>query len=78
MSSGFNLPLGAGLFLNLVRLLIVHTDTEKWLQENLKFPRWTWHFVGGVACALMLVGLIYMCPQAVEKLHAFKDHLFGR
>lgn len=78
MKSGFNLPLATGLLLNLVRLLIIHTDTEKWLQEHLHFPGWFWHFVGGAACALMLLGLILMCPQAAEKLHTFKDNLFGR
>lgn len=78
MKSDFPLPLAAGLILNLVRLLIINSDAEKWLQKYLHLPHWTWHFVGGLTCGLMLWGLILMCPQAVEKLHAFKTHLFGR
>lgn len=78
MKSGMNLPLCAGLILNLVRLLIVNSDAEKWLQQYLRLPHWTWHFVGGLAAGLMLLGLILMCPQAAEKLRAFKTHLFGR
>lgn len=78
MKPDLPLPLCAGLILNLVRLLIVNSDAEKWLQKNLHFPHWTWHFVGGLAAGLMLWGLILMCPQAVKKLRAFKDHLFGR
>ena len=78
MKSDFPLPLAAGLILNLVRLLIVHSDAEKWLQQYLRLPHWFWHLVGGLACGLMLWGLILMCPQAAEKLRAFKTHLFGR
>lgn len=41
MKSNFNLPLAAGLILNLVRLLIINSDAEKWLQEYLHLPHWT-------------------------------------
>lgn len=78
MKSGMNLPLCAGLILNLVRLLIINSDAEKWLQQYLRLPHWFWHLVGGLAAGLMLLGLILMCPQAAEKLRAFKTHLFGR
>ena len=78
MKSGLNLPLCAGLILNLVRLLIINSDAEKWLQQYLRLPHWFWDLVGGLAAGLMLWGLILMCPQAVKKLRAFKDHLFGR
>ena len=78
MRSDFPLPLAAGLILNLVRLLVINSDAEKWLQKYLHLPHRTWHFVGGAACALMLLGLILMCPQAAEKLRTFKDNLFGR
>lgn len=78
MKSGLNLPLCAGLILNLVRLLIINSDVEKWLQKYLRLPHWTWHFVGGLAAGLMLLGLILMCPQAAEKLRTLKDNLFGR
>ena len=80
MKSNFPLPLCAGLLLNLVRLLIVHTDTEIWLREHLGLPHWFWHLVGGLAAALMLWGLIvgFLSPEKLEKLQAFKTQLFGR
>lgn len=78
MNPNMNLPLAAGLLLNVVRLLIIHTDAEKWLEEHLKLPNGFWHFAGGLACALMLLGIIFMYPGAAEKLQTFKNHLFGR
>ena len=79
MRSNINLPLAAGLILNLVRLLIIHTDTEKWLREHWNLPHWFWHFVGGAACALMLLGLIMiaMKPERLEALRQWKNNLFG-
>lgn len=74
-----NLPLAIGLLLNLVRLLILHSPAEKWLQEHLKLSTGFWHFVGGAACALMLWGCVLtLCPELAKKLHTFKNHLFGR
>lgn len=73
-----NLPLAIGLILNLVRLLILHSPAEKWLQDHLKLPHWFWHFVGGAACALMLWGCVLLLrPEVTEKLRAFKNHLLG-
>ena len=80
MKSGLNLPLCAGLILNLVRLLIINSDAEKWLQQYLRLPHWTWHFVGGLAAGLMLWGLIvgFLGPEKLEELRTLKDNLFGR
>jgi len=80
MKSDFPLPLAAGLLLNLVRQLIIHTDTEIWLREHLHLHHWFWHFVGGAAAALMLWGLIvgFLGPEKLEKLQNFKNTLFGR
>lgn len=73
-----NLPLAIGLILNLVRLLILHTPAEKWLQEHLKLSNGFWHFVGGAACALMLWGCVLACrPELAEKLRTFKNNLLG-
>ena len=79
MKPNMNLPLAAGLILNLVRLLIINSGAEKWLRENWKLPHWFWHFVGGVACALMLLGLIAMRmkPERLEALRQRKNKLFG-
>lgn len=80
MKSGLNLPLAAGLILNLVRLLIINSDAEKWLQQYLRLPHWFWHLVGGLAAGLMLWGLIvgFLGPEKLEKLRILKDNLFGR
>lgn len=78
MRSNINFPLAAGLILNLIRLLIIHTDTEKWLREHWNLPTWFWHLVGGAAAALMLLGLIMMMkPERLEALWQWKKNLFG-
>ncbi len=78
MKPNINLPLAIGLILNLVRLLIIHTEAEVWLRENWRLPTWFWHFVGGAAAALMLLGLaLAFRPQLGEKLCQWKNNLFG-
>ncbi len=78
MKPNTNLPLTAGLLLNLARLLILNSGAEKWLRENWNLPHWFWHFVGGAACALMLLGLVLLCrPEWGEKLCQWKHNLFG-
>ncbi len=79
MKSVINLPLAAGLILNLVRLLIINSGAETWLREHWKLPHWFWHFVGGAAAALMLLGLIMiaMKPERLEAFRQWKDNLFG-
>ncbi len=73
-----NLPLSIGLILNLVRLLIINSGAETWLREHWKLPTWFWHFVGGAAAALMLLGLaLAFRPQWGEKLCQWKNNLFG-
>ncbi len=64
MKHSINLPLAIGLILNLVRLLIIHSEAEVWLRENWRLPTWFWHFVGGAAAALMLLGLVLLMKPA--------------
>ncbi len=78
MKSIANLPLAIGLILNLVRLLVINSNAKQWLQENWKLPTWFWHFVGGAAAALMLLGLVLAFrPERGEKLCQWKHNLFG-
>jgi len=79
MNPKTNLPLTAGLLLNLVRLLVLNSGAERWLRENWNLPPWSWHFVGGAACALMLIGLVRLAlgEEGCARLRAWKRKLFS-
>ncbi len=78
MKPNINLPLAIGLILNLVRLLIIHSKAEVWLRENWRLPTWFWHFVGGAAAALMLLGLVLlMKPERLAACKQWFIHFLG-
>ena len=60
-TSGRSNPLlAAGLILNALRLLCANSAAESWLAAHWGLSAWFWHFLGGLACALMLAGLLRM------------------